>query len=139
MRRIRDRVTVLGSSRGAYVSVVANKPASIHSLDFIIFNRLPFPIELDGLHLEIVLESTVLATCDKVCRLEVNGCDVGMLQVQHDLSDSQAELVRRYPEGQRPMDCASLRMSGQTHLRTSFSVVTLPFGVETRAFIYRGT
>ncbi|MGH9462683.1 MAG: hypothetical protein ACRD1X_15820 [Vicinamibacteria bacterium] len=136
--RIRERLTVLAAGVGPHIFVSGEAPARIHPVELIIINRLPFAVEIEGLHAEICLESRVLASCDKVNRLVIEGGDVGRLPIGHDLTDSQAELVRRYPEGQRPTDCAILRVGGELNIRTSFRTLTAGFGVETRAFIYRG-
>ncbi len=79
-----------------------------------------------------------IATFDKVKYSAVAGGGVGRLQFEHDLTDSHAELIRRYPEGQPPRDCVLLRISGEMKLRTSFRTQTTTFGVEVQAFVHRG-
>lgn len=136
---IRERLAFLTSGVGPHIVVEPGTPAQINGIEIVIVNRLPFWVEMDGLRAEICLESRMLAGIDKVNWLMLTGGEIGRVWIRHDLTDSQAALVRRYPEGQRPADCVILRVRGELNLRTSFRTLTAPFAIETRAFIYRGT
>ncbi len=136
--RIREGLTILARSAGPHITVVEGQPGHIAGIDLVVFNRLPFPVEVDGLHAKIVLGSRIIGTFDKVKHLAVAGGAFDWLQLEHDLSDSQAALIRRYQEGQPPSDCVLLQISGEMTLRTSFRTLTTPFDVEARAFVYRG-
>lgn len=122
--RIREHLTILSPGAGAHIAVAEGQPAHINGIDLVVFNRLPFPIEVDGLHAEIDLGSRIIASFDKVKHIAVAGGEVGRLQFGHDLSDSQAALIRRYPEGQPPSDCVLLRIGGEVTVRTSFRTQT---------------
>src|SRR5438552_543517 len=52
--------------------------------------------------------------------LVVERGNVGRIWIRHDLTKSQAELVRRYPEGSPPIECPILRLSREMSIRTSF-------------------
>ncbi len=135
---MRERLAALTSGVGPHIIVEPGVPARINALEIILLNRLPFPVEVDGLRAEICLESRVLATIDKVNRLSIPPGEIGRVWLRHDLTESQAGLVRGYPEGHHPADCAILRVSGEFNIRTSFRAVSAPFSIETRAFISRG-
>ncbi len=135
---IREGLMILARSAGPYIAVVEGQPGHISGIDLAVSNRLPFPVEIDGLHAKIVLGSRIIATFDKVKHLAVAGGAFDWLQLEHDLSDSQAALFRRYPEGQPASDCVLLQISGEMTLRTSFTTLTRDFAVEAQAFVYRG-
>lgn len=136
---IRQRLVVLGAGAGPSIAVIEGRPARLAALEWVILNRLPFPIEVDGLHGEINLESQKLSSFDMVRRLAVAGGAVGLVQMEHELNDSQAALVRQYPEGQPPSDCARLRISGQMNVDTSFTKLAFPFAIDFLAYVHRGS
>lgn len=136
--KCKGRVVIMTAGVGPHIYVNPRRSPAIGSLELIFFNLLPFPIAVDGLRLDIYLESTRLATCDKVNRVSVGGGEIARIALQHDLTDSQAEIVRQYPEGQPPCDCPTLRINGEVQLRTPVGDFSQGLGVETRAFVYRG-
>jgi hypothetical protein len=93
---------------------------------------------VDGLHLEINLESTDLAKFDQINRITISGGGIAKVNVEHDLSDSQADIVRKYPDDRQPCDCPLLRIRGYVQLKTPVGGFNKELGVETRAFVHRG-
>lgn len=138
IQTIQERLVVFAPGAGPHIAVNVGQPARIVALELVVFNRLPFAVVVDGLHVEINLESRKLTSFDAVKRLDIERGNVGRVQLEPELNENQAALVRRHPEGQPPSDCARLRIGGQMNVDTSFTKLTIPFAAELLAFVHRG-
>lgn len=139
VERCKEQVVVMAEGVGPHIWINPGRAPAIGLFNLVFVNRLPFPIIVDGLHLEINLESTGLAKFDQISRVTIACGEIAKVSVaEHDLSDSQAEIVRNYPNDRQPCDCPILRIQGYAQLKTPVGEFNKPLDIETRAFVYRG-
>ncbi len=131
IQKLRERILVLAVGIGPDIYVGKGQRLVLSWDDFTIFNFLPFTVELVGLSVEVVVEATSIGTWDKVAQQAIAGIDRARVSLIQDLSDSQAELVKKYSS------CPKLTLKGTANFRTPVIAFDRPFQVETRAFVHR--
>ena len=126
-------------SIGPHIFVNPGRPPAIEALELVFFNRLPFPVTIEGMKFEIGLESTGLTEGFQGEKVTIPQTDIGRLTIKkHSLSDSQAEMVRKYPNEKNLCNCPTLRIQLDVQVKTTVGEFQKTLTIETRAFVFRG-
>ncbi len=126
--KLAQRVSILAEGVGPHLYVRSGKPLTLSGLRLVVFNPLPFRVELQRMKLRVDLESTYLLTLEKNDRTVVESRGLTQLSLDHDLTDNQALMIRQYPTG-----CPTLNVSGPVSVRSRVRDFTVHLQVGTHA------
>jgi len=129
---VRQKILILPAGTGPLFYVTPGRPLRIDAVQLKVVNLLPFPVDLESIEGEILIESNYVTNVSKVPALTINRTCVGDVYWTLDLSDNQAAIVRGYPT-----DCPQFKMRGAANLRGPYGKFTLQIQVEMRSFVYK--
>lgn len=130
--KMRERVQMFATGYGPQFYVTPGRPLSVETNYVVVVNLAPFPLDLENMQLEILLEGTQLASKDVNISSPIQGMSILQTNLRFELSDNQARIVREYPS-----NCPILRMGGRANIRAPFGLVSLPVHLEARAIVHK--
>ena len=113
--KLKKEVVIIASEAGPQIYVTPGRPLSIRPIQLTVFNRLPFPIDLDGMTFDIIMGDIQLATSSHNIRKTICKADMAQLSLTCNLNDNQAKIVREFPSRAQPADCLLLGMRGTAY------------------------
>lgn len=133
--KLNERIDVLACGIGPHLYVNPDRPPAVCGLVLRAFNRLPFPVTLDWLHLEFAVESRRLIEVDqRVGRLFAHYSADEIRCHEIPLSDGQMRMLREIR-----IDGPVLQITGRAHCQSAAGDFDKAISVQIRAFIYRGS
>jgi len=127
--KLAKRVAIFAVGTGPYIYTKAGKPLRFTNLNLVVFNPLPFPVEVRGLKLRVDLGDTYLLTIESHDRMTIAKRGYERLDLDYDLSDNQAVMI------QRPTTpCLNLHVSGPVHFHSRVRDFTVHMAANTLGF-----
>lgn len=134
IQKCQECFAVAAHGVGPHVYVNAERSSAIVGLNLTFMNGLPFAVKVEGVHLELSLESRTLTNSEKTVKETVPAGGTRQISVNEiHLSDGQAGIVREYPS-----ECPVLRVTGYVSIKSPAGEFRKNLQLETRTFIYRG-
>ncbi len=134
IRKCQECFAVAAYGVGPHVYVNAERSPAIEGLNLTFMNGLPFAVKVEGLHLEVGLESRTLTNSEQIVKEAVPAGGTRQISVNEiHLSDGQAKIVREHPN-----ECPILKVTGYVACESPVGEFKTNLQLETRAFIYRG-
>lgn len=104
-------------------------PLRFTNLNLVVFNPLPFPVEVRGLKLKVDLGDTCLLTIESHDRTTVAKRGFVRLDLEYDLDDNQAVMIHK-----PPIPCLNLHVSGPVHFHSRVRDFTVYVAANTLGF-----
>lgn len=127
--KVANRVVIYAVGTGPHIYTKAGRPLRFSGLELVVFNPLPFPIEIQGMKLRVDLQSTYLLTIESHERTTVPKRGVTRLDLASDLSDNQALMIK-----QHTIPCLHLHVSGPVHFHSRVRDFTVYVAANTLGF-----
>jgi hypothetical protein len=131
--KLKERILIFPSgaiSCGPQFNLTPGKPLSLETNELVVVNLLPFPVDLENVQAEVLLEGVYLGSKEKNFSLPIGKTTSTIVNLRFGLTDNEAGIVRNYPS-----NCPVLQMGLTANFRTSWGLLPLRFDVRTRAII----
>jgi hypothetical protein len=119
-----------GSSGGPQFHVKPGRTLGVETNEVVVFNLLPLPVDLENMHLEVLLGGMQLASKDVPVYRRIGEMSKEIVNLRFELTDNQAAMARNY-EGP-PI----LQMGITGNFRTHHGLVPLRYDVMIRTILY---
>jgi hypothetical protein len=96
---------------------------TIETIQLAVVNFLPFPIDLESMQMDILLDGTNLTTKEANIHRVVAGSSIDEFNLRHELTDNQARIARDYRDRVSP--CPIFKIGGKAHFRTPRGVISI--------------
>jgi hypothetical protein len=134
VRKCSEYLTVSAPGVGPHIYVNAQRSPAIANWNVTFVNGLPFPVKVEGFHLEFNLESRTLTNAEQAVRETIPAGGTRQIGVSEiHLSDGQARIVR-----QSANESPILSITGHVSCGSVVGEFKKNLQMETRIFIYRG-
>ncbi len=130
--KLQGRLIILATGFGPQLYVTTGHRLAIETIQLVVVNLLPFPVDFEDMQLEILLEGTNLASKDANIAQTIEPRSIRGLTLSHELNDNQAGIAKNYVT-----NCPILRMGGRANFRACIGLFSLPVQLEARAIIYK--
>ncbi len=133
--KMKERILIFsigGSSGGPQLYVTPGKSLGIETNEIVVVNLLPFPIDFENVHAEILLGGVQLASKEANISRPIRRMASETINLRFELSDNQAGIARDYFQ-----DSPLLQMGILANFRTRFGLLTLSCDVRIRAIVYK--
>lgn len=119
-----------GSSGGPQFQVKPGRTLGVETNEVVVFNLLPLPVELENMHLEVLLGGMQVASKDVPVLRRIPELTSEIVNLRFELNDNQAAMARNY---QGP---PILQMGITANFRTHHGLVPLRYDVMIRTILY---
>jgi hypothetical protein len=132
--KLKERIflfTTGGTSGGPQFHVTPGRQLGIETNEIAVVSLLPFSIELEGMHVELLIGGMQFGSKDIAISQPIKANSFQIVNLRFELSDNQAAMARDYFE-RSPL----LQMGITAKFRTHHGLIPLTYDIRIRAIIY---
>lgn len=133
--KLSDRLLLLttgGTSGGPQFYVTPGRPCGVETNEIVIANLLPFEVDLENIHVEVLLGGMQLASKEMSISRPVGRMTFETINLRFELSNNQATMAREYYD-----DSPLLQMGITANFRTHHGLVPLRYDIRIRAVVHK--